>query len=101
MFRFIEITKPLLPDQRGPNTIDLRAILQKRDNSRATSHKMMYKTIDSQDLKLKSENRSVKSVCRWKWLHNGDEEFIANLYQFNACDWSFSDTIVPLTIPIC
>jgi len=27
--------------QRGPTTSDLRAILQKRDKSRATSNKMM------------------------------------------------------------
>jgi len=30
--------------QRGPTTFDLQAISQKRDNSRATSNKMMYKT---------------------------------------------------------
>ena len=30
-------------EQCGPITSDLRAILQKRDNSRATSHKMVYK----------------------------------------------------------
>ena len=29
--------------QRGPNAFDLRVILPKRDNSRATSSKMMYK----------------------------------------------------------
>jgi len=39
--------------QRGPTASDLRTILQKRDNSRATSNKMMYKTPDSQHLKLK------------------------------------------------
>jgi len=38
--------------QHGPTTFDLRAILQKRDNSRATFNKMMYKTTDSH-LKLK------------------------------------------------
>ena len=38
--------------QRGPTTFDLRAILQKCDNSRATSSKMVYKTTNSQDLKL-------------------------------------------------
>jgi len=30
--------------QRGPTTFALRAILQKCENSRATSNKMMYKT---------------------------------------------------------
>ena len=30
--------------QRDPTTFDLQAISQKRDNSRATSNKMMYKT---------------------------------------------------------
>jgi len=39
--------------QRGPTTFDLQAILQKRDNSRATSNKTMYKTTDSKYLKLK------------------------------------------------
>jgi len=40
--------------QRSPTTCGLRAILQKPDNSRATSNKMMYETTDSQDLKLKT-----------------------------------------------
>jgi len=39
--------------QRGPTTFVLWAILQKRDNSRATSNKIMYKTTNSQQLKLK------------------------------------------------
>jgi len=43
--------------QRGPTTFHLRAILQKRDNSRATSSKMMYKTTDSQYLKLKWQEK--------------------------------------------
>jgi len=30
--------------QRGPTAFDFRAILQKRNNSRATSNKMVYKT---------------------------------------------------------
>jgi len=42
--------------QRGPTTFDLQAILQNRDNPRATSNKMMYKTTDSQHLKLKRED---------------------------------------------
>jgi len=38
--------------QRCPTTFEQRAILQKRDNSRAASTKIVYKT-DSPDLKLK------------------------------------------------
>jgi len=40
-------------EQRGPTAFGLRAILHKRDKLRVTSNKIMYKTIDSQDLKLK------------------------------------------------
>jgi len=54
-------------DQRGPNTFDLRAILQKCDNSLATSNQMAYKTTDSRDLKLIRENRLVKLVCHWNY----------------------------------
>jgi len=32
--------------QRGPTTFDLRAILQKRDNSRITANNVVYKIID-------------------------------------------------------
>jgi len=39
--------------QRGPTIFDMQAILPKRDGMRATSNKMMYKTTDSQHLKLK------------------------------------------------
>jgi len=53
--------------QHGPTTIDLRAILQKCDNSQATSNKMMYKTTDSQDLKLKRNSRWVNRVCHWNY----------------------------------
>jgi len=42
-------------NQRGPTTFALRAILQKRDNLRVTSNKMMYKTRCSQDLKWKGK----------------------------------------------
>jgi len=38
--------------QRGPTTFYVRAILQKRDNLRATFNKMMFKTTDPQHLKL-------------------------------------------------
>ena len=47
-------------DQHGPATSYLRAVLQRRDNTRATSNKMMYETTDSQDLKLKRDNRLVQ-----------------------------------------
>jgi len=40
-------------EQRGPTTFYLQAILQRCDNSRATSNKMLYKTTDPQQLKLK------------------------------------------------
>ena len=42
-------------EQCGPTTFDLRVrgILQKRDNLRATSNTMMYKTTDSQYFKTK------------------------------------------------
>jgi len=43
--------------KHGPTTFDLRAILQKRDNLRATSNKMIYKTTCSQHLKLKREDK--------------------------------------------
>jgi len=52
--------------QRGPTTFDFQAISQKRENSRATSNKMMYKTTDSKYSKLKGKmSASLKS------LHNG------------------------------
>jgi len=38
--------------QHGPTTFDLQAILQKHDNLKATSNKMMCKTTDSHHLKL-------------------------------------------------
>jgi len=41
--------------QSGPTTFDLRAVSQKRDNSRDTSNKMMYKTTASKCLKLKGK----------------------------------------------
>jgi len=43
--------------QRGPTAFDLRAILQKRDNLRATSTKWCMKQQGSQDLKLKQEDK--------------------------------------------
>jgi len=54
--------------QRGPTTLGLRIILRKRENSRATSNKMMYKTTDSQNLKLKKE--TLVSGVSLKILHN-------------------------------
>jgi len=51
--------------QRGPTTFGLQAISQKRDDSRATSNKIMYKTTDSKYLKLKG-----KMSASLKLLHN-------------------------------
>jgi len=48
--------------QRGPTAFDQQAILQKRDNSRDTSNKMMYKTTDSQYLKLKTGRYVIESL---------------------------------------
>jgi len=39
--------------QRSPTTFDLRTILQKRDNSWATSNTVIYTATHSQHLKLK------------------------------------------------
>jgi len=50
--------------QRGPTTFDQRPILQKRDNSRATSNN---RAADSQDLKFKRDDLWVKGVCHWKY----------------------------------
>jgi len=40
-------------NQRGPTAFDLRAILQKHDYLRAACSKMMHKTLDPHDFKLK------------------------------------------------
>ena len=87
--------------RRGPTTFSLRGILQKHDNSRATSNKMMYKTTDSQDIKFQRENRLVNWVCHWNYYTNSNKQSITNLCHCDACDWGFSDNVVPLTIPIC
>jgi len=63
--------------------------LQKCDNLQTTSSKMMYKTTDSHDLKLKME-RSVSVSL--KLLHKSKEQFITNLDQWDACGRGFSDT---------
>jgi len=54
-------------EQRGPTSFNLQAILQKCNNSWATSKRMMYETTDLQHLKLK-KGRSVS--VSWKLLHN-------------------------------
>jgi len=46
--------------QGGPPGFDMRAILQKRENLRATSNKMMCETTDSQDLKFKREDKRLR-----------------------------------------
>jgi len=43
--------------QRGPTSFNLRVMLQKRHNLRATSNNLMYKTTCSKDLKLKREDK--------------------------------------------
>jgi len=42
--------------QRGQTTSELRAILQKRDNLRATSNKMIHKTTNVRNLKRKRKD---------------------------------------------
>jgi len=69
-------------EQRGPTTFHLRAILQKRDNSWATTKKMMYETTDLQHLKLK-KGRSVSVSL--ELLHNSRQQFITNHYQWETC----------------
>jgi len=44
----------------GLTSFDLRAILQKRENLRAISNKMMCKTTGTQDLKLKREDKKLR-----------------------------------------
>jgi len=43
--------------QHGPTIFDVRAVLQKHYNSRATSNKMMHNATDSQHLKLEREDK--------------------------------------------
>ena len=54
---------------RGPTTFDLRVILQKCDNLRATFKKMIYKTTNLQDLKLKRYD---------KWVRHLNHDTLAN-----------------------
>jgi len=97
--------------QCGPNIFDLRAILQKRDNSPDISHKMIYNTTDSQDLKLKKESRWVQSVCHWNYHTIAISNLIqisisamtvveafltlSFLYQYQHVSGRKSETIVP------
>ena len=80
--------------QGGPATFDLGAIFEKRDNSRAASTNMVYKTTEFRNLKLKT-GKLVSSLNWLKPLHNSKRKFITNLYQWDACGRGFSDTIVP------
>jgi len=50
--------------QRGPTAFDLRAILQKRDNVRATSTKWCIKQQGSQDLKRKKGECVVEIIAK-------------------------------------
>jgi len=56
---------------------------------------MIYKTTDSQHLKLKKGRYLSVSL---KSLHNSKEQFITNVYQWDASGRGFSDPIVPLSI---
>ena len=58
---------------------------------------MMYKTTDSQYLKLKY-GRQVRASLQL--LYNSNKQFITNLYQLDACGRPFSGTIVSLSIPV-
>ena len=63
----LELAGMLILEQHGPTTFDLRAILQKRDNSWDSSKNMMYETTDLQHSKL-NKGRSVSVSL--KLLHN-------------------------------
>jgi len=49
----LQIRGKKLLDTRGPSVFDLRTILPNRDNSRASSNKMMYEIRNLKDLKVK------------------------------------------------
>jgi len=75
-----------------------RVILQKGDNLRTPSNKIMYKTTDSQHLKLKMGRYFSASL---KLLACPTTN--SNLLQICICQWDsrgFYDTIVPLAIPV-
>jgi len=76
-------------EQRGPTTSDLRAILQNCDYMRTSSNKMMCKTTDSQQLKLK-KGRQVS----WSLKQYQNINLLQIFYQWDACGRDFSDTIV-------
>jgi len=76
--------------KRGSTTLYIRAILQKRDKSRATSNKMMYKTTDSQHLKLKQGRYVSVSL---KLLHN------SNLLQISISASGMPVIEASLTLP--
>jgi len=80
--------------QRGATTFYLRVISQ---NVILCGPLPMYKTTDSQDLKLKKGRHVSASL---KLLHNSQQPFITNLHQWHACSRSFYDTTVPLEIPV-
>ena len=80
--------------QRGSTTFDLRAILQKRDNLRATSSKMMCTTC-SQDLKLKREDKSVR---HWNCHTIANSNFLQ--ISMNACGRDFSDILPVLVVAV-
>ena len=71
--------------QRGPTTFDLQAILQKRNDSRVTSNKMMFTRYTTfEPKKGKISECVIKNITQL--------QFITNLYQRDACGQGFSDT---------
>jgi len=74
--------------QRGPTTFYLRAILQKRDNLRAVSNKMMYKTTDSQHRKMK---KGTYVSASFQILHNSNLLLISVSGMSVPCSRGFSD----------
>jgi len=65
--------------QRGPTTFYLRVISQKGDNLRTPSNKIMYKTTDSQNLKLKN-GKICECVIEIISLRNSKQQFVTNIY---------------------
>ena len=83
--------------QRGPTAFDLLAILQKRDNSQATSSKLMYKTTHSQHLKLKWWD---KWVCHWNYCTIANSNSLQISISGMPLVEASIDTIFILSIPV-
>jgi len=87
--------------QRRSTTFDLRAILQERGNLRATSNKMMYKTRDSQVLKLKKVYvfPNVESIASAKSFSLGNLSLLNNFQKLSTV--SNAVTILYICIKSC